>query len=142
MHYLDGPRPRLYAHRGGSLEAPENTLEAFANGLDAGADRLELDVHGSAHGEFVVTHDPTLDRTTDGTGEVRAVRLDEICRRDAGYRFRAPDGEASFRGRGVRVPTLAEVLDSFPGVPLNIEIKQREPALEDAVLAVLDRFSA
>jgi len=142
MHYLDGPRPRLYAHRGGSLEAPENTLEAFANGLAAGADRLELDVHGTADGEVVVIHDPTLDRTTDGTGEVRAVRLDEIRRLDAGYRFRAPDGEASFRGRGVRVPTLAEVLDAFPGVPLNIEIKQREPALEDAVLAVLDRFSA
>src|SRR5262245_26485327 len=138
MRYLDGPRPRLFAHRGGSLEAPEHTLAASANGLHAGADRLGL----TADGEVVVIHDPTLDRITDGTGEVRAVRLEAIRRLDAGYRFRSLRGESSFRGRSVHVPTLAEVLDAFPGVPLNIEIKQLEPALEDAVLAVLDRFSA
>src|SRR5262245_61848762 len=108
MRYLDGPRPRLFAHRGGSLEAPENTLEAFANGLEAGADRLELDVHGTADGEVVVIHDPTLDRTTDGTGDVRAVGLEAIRRLDAGDRFRSLRGEASFRGRSVHVPTLAE----------------------------------
>jgi glycerophosphoryl diester phosphodiesterase len=142
MDYLDGPRPRLFAHRGGSLEAPENTLAAFANGLAAGADRLELDVHGSADGEVVVIHDPTLERTTDGVGEVRALSLAEIKRCDAGYRFRAADGTAAFRGRGIRVPTLGEVLGAFPGVPLNIEIKQLAPAIEDAVLGVLDRFSA
>jgi glycerophosphoryl diester phosphodiesterase len=142
MDYLDGPRPRLFAHRGGSIEAPENTLEAFANGLRAGADRLELDVHGTADGEVVVIHDPTLDRTTDGSGEVRARTLAEIRRFDAGYRFLDAAGAAPFRGRGVRVPTLAEVLAAFPGVPLNVEIKQRAPTIEDAVLAVFDRFAA
>ena len=142
MDYLEGPRPRLFAHRGGSLEAPENTLAAFANGLRAGADRLELDVHGTADGEVVVIHDPTLERTTDGVGEVRALSLAEIQRCDAGNRFRAADGTPTFRGRGIRVPTLGEVLAAFPGVPLNIEIKQLEPGIEDAVFAVLDRFSA
>jgi glycerophosphoryl diester phosphodiesterase len=142
MRYLDGPRPRLFAHRGGSLEAPENTLVAFANGLQAGADRLELDVHGTADGEVVVIHDPTLDRTTNGSGAVRAHALAEIQRLDAGYHYRDASGAHPFRGRGVRVPTLGEVVSAFPGVPLNIEIKQLEPALEEAVLAVFDRFSA
>lgn len=142
MRYLEGPRPRLFAHRGGSLEAPENTLVAFANGLAAGADRLELDVHGTADGEVVVIHDSTLDRTTNGSGEIRAHTLAQIQKLDAGYHYRDARGASSFRGRGVRVPTLGEVVSAFPGVPLNIEIKQLEPAIEDAVLAVFDRFSA
>jgi glycerophosphoryl diester phosphodiesterase len=142
MRYLDGPKPRLFAHRGGAREAPENTLVAFANGLRAGADRLELDVHGTADGEVVVIHDATLDRTTNGSGEVRAHALADIQRLDAGHRFQDADGAFSFRGRGVRVPTLGEVVSGFPGVPLNIEIKQLDPPIEDAVLAVFDRFSA
>ena len=73
--YLDGPRPRLFAHRGASGTLPENTLEAFAAGLAAGADRLELDVHATADGVVVVLHDETLERTTDGTGPVRALPL-------------------------------------------------------------------
>ena len=142
MRYLEGPRPRLFAHRGGARIAPENTLAAFAAGLAAGADRLEMDVHATRDGHVVVIHDATVDRTTDGTGEVRALTLAELQRLDAGARFVEPAGEPTFRARGVRVPTLAEVLEAFPGVPLNIEIKQDEPAIERAVLAVLDRFTA
>ena len=75
MRYLDGPRPRLFAHRGGARIAPENTIEAFAAGLAAGADRLEMDVHATSDGHVVVLHDPTVDRTTDGTGPVREMTL-------------------------------------------------------------------
>ncbi len=142
MLYLDGPRPRLFAHRGGCRIAPENTIEAFAAGLAAGADRLEMDVHATRDGQVVVLHDPTVDRTTDGRGPVREMTLAELHRLDAGARFTNDAGEASFRGRGMRVPTLAAVLEAFPGVPLNIEIKQDEPAIEHEVLAVLDRFAA
>jgi glycerophosphoryl diester phosphodiesterase len=140
--YLDGPRPRLFAHRGASGIAPENTLEAFTAGLDAGAERLELDVHATADGHVVVLHDPTVDRTTDGSGAVRTLSLAELKRLDAGARFTLPDGTMPFRGRDVRVPTLAELLEACPGVPVNIEIKQEEPAIEAAVLAVLDGFDA
>lgn len=142
MHYREGPRPRLFAHRGGAREAPENTLEAFAHGLEAGADRLEMDVHATADGEVVVIHDATVDRTTDGRGRVADLPLEALRRLDAGFRFRDPSGAPSFRGRGVRIPTLAEVLETFPGVPLNIEIKQREPPIERAVLDLLDRSGA
>jgi len=142
VRYLDGPRPRLFAHRGGSRIAPENTCEAFAAGLAAGADRLELDVHATRDGHVVVVHDPTVDRTTNGRGEVRAMSLVELQQLDAGWHFRDDADEPAFRERGVRVPTLAQVLEAFPGVPLNIEIKQHEPAIEPAVLRVLDRFAA
>ena len=142
MRYLDGPRPRLFAHRGGSRIAPENTIEAFAAGLAAGADRLEMDVHATRDGHVVVIHDPRVDRTTDGTGAVHAMTLAELHRCDAGARFAGEENDFPFRGRGVRVPTLDAVLEAFPGVPLNIEIKQEAPAIESAVLAVLDRHDA
>jgi glycerophosphoryl diester phosphodiesterase len=89
-----------------------------------------------------VIHDETLDRTTDGTGPVRALPLATLKRLDAGYRFRAPDGTHPYRDRGVRIPTLAELLEALPDAPLNIEIKQDAPPMETAVLAVLDRFGA
>ena len=88
---------------------------------------------------MVVLHDPVLDRTTDGGGAVRDRTLAEVKELDAGYRFTAPDGGYPWRGRGIRVLTLDEVLAAHPGVPLNVEIKQHEPAIEQAVLAVLDR---
>jgi glycerophosphoryl diester phosphodiesterase len=132
----------LFAHRGASGTAPENTLESFAAGLAAGADRLELDVHATADGVVVVLHDATVDRTTNGEGPVSRLALAELARLDAGHGFQAPDGSFPFRGRGVRVPTLAELLTTFPDVPLNVEIKQGTPPIEGAVLAVLDRFGA
>jgi glycerophosphoryl diester phosphodiesterase len=68
--------------------------------------------------------------------------LATLQRLDAGYRFRAPDGTYPYRDRGIRIPTLAELLEAVPDAPLNIEIKQGAPAIEAAVLAILDRFGA
>ena len=99
-------------------------------------------MHASADGHVVVFHDETLDRTTDGTGLVRARTLAELKQLDAGRGFRAPDGGFPFRGRGIRIPTLDELLAACPDAPLNIEIKQDDPPIEAAVLAVLDRFRA
>ena len=99
-------------------------------------------MHGTADGHVVVLHDEALDRTTDGTGPVRGLPLAALQRLDAGCRFRAPDGTFPFRDRGLRVPALAEVLEAFPGVPLNIEVKQLDPPIEHTVVALLDRFAA
>ncbi|MDI1478326.1 glycerophosphodiester phosphodiesterase [Polyangium sp. y55x31] len=142
MHYKDGPRPRLFAHRGASATAPENTLPAFAAALAAGADRLELDVHLTADEEVIVLHDDDVARTTDGEGPAAKKRFSEVRDLDAGYRFRDPDGAYPFRGRGIRIPTLAELLTALPGVPLNIELKMDEEALVSAVQWVLDRHDA
>lgn len=99
-------------------------------------------MHAIADGTVVVIHDDTLDRTTDGSGPVRALDPGALDRLDAGYHLRAPDGTYPFRGRGVRVPTLAALLEAFPETPLNIEVKQHDPPIEAAVLATLDRFRA
>jgi glycerophosphoryl diester phosphodiesterase len=99
-------------------------------------------VHATADGHIVVLHDDTLDRTTDGSGAVRESTLAEVKALDAAHGFTAADGTRPWRGRGMRVPTLDELLAAHPGVPLNIEVKQEEPAIEPAVLAALDRHGA
>ena len=99
-------------------------------------------MHATADGHVVVIHDETVDRTTDGTGPVRALTLATVQRLDAGHRFQASDGSYPFRGGGVHVPTLSELLNACPGVPLNIEIKQADPPIEHPVLAVLDGHGA
>ena len=91
---------------------------------------------------MVVLHDPTLDRTTDGTGEVRRTSLADLRRLDAGHRHVDASGSHPFRGRGVRIPTFAEVLAAFPDTPLNVEVKQEEPEIVVAVLDDLDRARA
>jgi glycerophosphoryl diester phosphodiesterase len=130
--------PVNFAHRGASALAPENTLEAFRLGIEAGAGGLELDVHMTLDGEIVVIHDPTVDRTTDGTGSVAEMTLGDLRRLDAGYRF-SPDGGSSYpyRGAGVRVPTLTELYEEFPEASLNIEIKEAQPGIEEAVLRIV-----
>ena len=130
--YLAGA-PLLIAHRGGSALAPENTLAAFRRALDWWrADLLETDVQPTRDGDCVVIHDPTLDRTTDGRGPVADLTVAQIQRLDAGYRF-TPDGGATFpyRGRGVRISTLREVLLALPDARVNVEIKdtRAQPAV-------------
>lgn len=121
--YLAGA-PMLVAHRGGSRLAPENTLEAFRSAVDDwGADMLELDVRLSSDGVVMVVHDETVDRTTDGSGRVEALSADELRELDAGYRFVDLEGQPSFQGRGVSIPTLEEVLDACPDVWVNVEAK-------------------
>ncbi|HKD68553.1 MAG TPA: glycerophosphodiester phosphodiesterase family protein [Candidatus Binataceae bacterium] len=105
------------AHRGASGEFPENTLEAFAAAIDAGAQMCELDVQLSADRVAVVIHDDTVDRTTDGRGAVAAMSLAELQRLDAGRKL----GSAF---AGARVPTLDEVLSFVKGrCALDVELK-------------------
>lgn len=111
----------ITGHRGAMARAPENTMRSFQLAVDSGVDEIELDVHLSRDGELVVIHDETLDRTTDGAGAVADQEWAEIARLDAG------DGE--------RVPRLAEVLDRFPAMAFQVEVKT--PAATAAVLDVL-----
>ncbi len=111
------PRLVIFAHRGASAYAPENTLAAFQLAVQQGAAAIELDAMLCASGEVVVIHDDTLERTTDGHGAVRATPLSTLQTLDAGAYF-APE----FRGE--RIPTLAQVFESVGGqVFINIELK-------------------
>lgn len=132
------PATLLAAHRGGALLWPENSLLAFRNAIALGVDFLELDVHLSKDGELVVIHDPTLERTTTGTGAVRDRTLAELRT----LRLKDKDGKVTDEA----LPTLEEVIELAAPSPLRllVEIKvagggTRYPEIEEKVLAILDR---
>ena len=133
MPFFRAGPPRIFAHRGGSALGPENTIAAFDLGVAAGADGLELDVHLSADGRVVVCHDATLDRTTDASGPLAARTAAELARVDAGCRFVDSNGRYPFRGCGVGIPTLHDVLQRYPDVPIIVEMK---PDTTEIALAV------
>lgn len=136
--YLDGPRPRLFGHRGASAHHPENTLLAFQAAIEAGIPYLELDVWATRDGVVVAHHDETLQRLCGDPRRLSDVTLADLKALDAGSGF-SPDGlhRPSF-GLGITVPTLDEVFKAFPAAFYNIEIKQESPAIEKAVLAAIE----
>jgi glycerophosphoryl diester phosphodiesterase len=116
------PSPVPIAHRGSRLLWPENTLRAFSGALELGYRHLETDLHLTADGVLVCIHDHTVDRTTDGTGEVASFTLTELKALDAGYRH-AGDGGFPFRGQGIDVPTFEEVVTAFPEAHFVVDLK-------------------
>ncbi|MCR8848334.1 glycerophosphodiester phosphodiesterase [Rossellomorea sp. SC111] len=128
---------KLFAHRGVSGEAPENTLAAFKAAADSGAYGIELDVQLSKDGKIVVNHDETIDRTTNGTGYVKDLTWEQLRTYDAGNWF-----HPSFKGESI--PSLEEVLDVVTthrdSIIINIELKNDQidyPQLEEKVLEML-----
>jgi glycerophosphoryl diester phosphodiesterase len=116
----------VVAHRGADAVAPENTMEAYRLAVEMGADAVELDVHLTADGKLALMHDETVERTTDLTGSIASMTMKQLRTADAGYRFEAPDGSFPFRGKGLKVPTLPEVLKWLPaGTGLVVEVKAR-----------------
>ena len=109
--------PLIYAHRGASGHAPENTMAAFRLAVEEDAEGIELDVQLSADRQVVVIHDETLDRTTDGLGPVNSRTWEELRRLDASF------GQEAYRGEGI--PLLAQVLELLAPtqLELNIELK-------------------
>lgn len=131
------------AHGGGLALRPEETLPAFEHALAVGADVLEFDIHASADGVLVAIHDDTVDRTTEGTGAVKDKTLAELQALDAGYRFTTDGGQTfPYRGMGIAIPTVEEILAAFPDAYYVIEIKQSEPPIVDALLAILSDHGA
>lgn len=133
-------RPAVIAHRGASGIAPENTLAAVQKALDAGADMVEIDVHLSKDNKVIVMHDASVIRTTNGTGDIDQMTLEEIKTLDAGSWF-----SADYTGE--RAPILEEVLALTIGKTiLLIEIKKgrngRYEGLEQAVIDIVDAQQA
>jgi glycerophosphoryl diester phosphodiesterase len=142
-----------YAHQGGAWESPSSTLHAIAHALEVGATGIELDVHATADGELVVCHDATVDRTTAGQGTIASFTLAQLREMDFSYWWipgadvtpGQPPADYPFRGRAPGDPsfgiaTLREVLEQFPGVVLNLDIKQTAPVVapyEESLARVL-----
>ena len=140
--YFASSKPRVFGHRGAAGLAPENTIPSFALALALGADVLELDVHASRDGVIVVIHDPTLERTTNGSGAVREHSWHELQDLDAGYQFTRDGRDYPYRGHGVRLPTLEMVLRRFPLACCNIEVKQEDPPIVEEVVRIITGLDA
>ncbi len=151
-----GRRVIAYAHQGGAWESPSSTLFAIRRALAAGASAIELDVHATADGELVVCHDETVDRTTNGSGTIASHTLAELKALDNAFWFipgadvtpGRPPSEYPYRGRAAadpdfRIASLREVLEAFPGVVLNLDIKQTAPVVapyEATLVALLAEY--
>ena len=126
------PERGVSAHRGGAGAAPENTLAAFRRAAALGVHQIELDTRRTADGEIVVIHDASVNRTTDGRGNVCELTLAQLRRLDASARW----GESH---RNERIPTLAEALDVMPpDVWINLQIKRGESIAEDVARLVVE----
>lgn len=133
----DWPRPLVFAHRGASAHAPENTLAAFELAIAQGAHGVELDAKLSADAEVVVIHDSTVDRTTDGHGRVSRTNLTALRELDAGNFF-------AEKYRGQKIPLLAEVFELVgTRAYINIELTNYttpRDRLVETVCKLIKRF--
>lgn len=133
----------LGAHRGGAIQWPENTIYGFQQAVTTFPGvLLETDVHLTSDGAVVLLHDEKVDRTTNGTGEVTGMTLDQVKALDAGHKFTRDNG-ATFphRGEGLTIPTLKETLDALPDSLFLVELKG-DPPLADAAIAVIREAKA
>ncbi len=120
-------KPLVIAHQGGEHLAPSSTMPAFKKANKFGADVLETDIHISKDGYLIAIHDPTVDRTTNGTGYVKDLQLNELKKLDAGYYWSDQDGNFPYRGQGVSLITVEELFNAFPNQRFLIEIKDTNP---------------
>ncbi|MBS4534920.1 glycerophosphodiester phosphodiesterase [Clostridium sp. D2Q-14] len=132
-------RPNIYAHRGASGYAPENTMAAFKRAIELGADGIELDVQMSKDKKLVVCHDEKVDRTTNGKGYIKNIYLKNLKLLDAGYKF-----SGDFIGE--RIPTLEEVIELIKNnkMILNIELKNNVieyEGIEDVVIQMIKKYN-
>jgi glycerophosphoryl diester phosphodiesterase len=126
--FFKNNRPLVFAHQGGELLAPSNTIAAFSNAANMGVDVLDTDLHITKDGYLVAIHDPTVDRTTNGHGKVSEMTLAEIQQLDAGYNFKDLHGQYSYRGKGAYIPTVEELFQRFGNIRWSMEIKDDNPS--------------
>jgi glycerophosphoryl diester phosphodiesterase len=162
--FWTGHRVLNIAHQGGEAEAPSNTMYAYKRAMYVGADMLEIDVHSTADGRLVAMHDARVDRTTDGSGYVYEMSLEEVRALDAAHDFVPGSGtrddlpQSSYPFRGVRtgdrrppsayrrsdfrIPTLDQIMRAFGEVPINIEIKGRADTDNESFFRNADLLAA
>ncbi len=136
------PEPRIFGHRGNSKEYPENTIPAFQSAIDIGVDVIETDVHLTKDRHFVILHDDTVNRISNGKGKVADFTLSVIKQLDAGYHFSHDGTNFPFRGAGITIPTLQEALHAFPNQRFNVDLKDKNPAQADQYCALLRKENA
>ncbi len=129
----------MIPHGGGDALFPENTMIAYERSLALGGDVVDIDVQMTADGVPIAFHDPSLDRTTNGTGAVARHTLAQVSTLDAGWDFSAR-GTHPFRGVGVRIPTVESILRKFPSRLTTLDLKDQRVAVVKPVCALLRRL--
>ncbi|MGE5251821.1 MAG: glycerophosphodiester phosphodiesterase [Bacteroidota bacterium] len=139
--YYEGvKRPLVIAHQGGGDLWPGDTMYAFEHAVALGADVLEMDAHITQDGQIVLMHDERVDRTTDGTGLIEDLTLDQLLKLDAAYDFSPDNGQTfPFRGQGIRVPTLDELFKKFPQMRYIVEIKLTRNPIDKPLCELIRR---
>ncbi|MHA1367716.1 MAG: glycerophosphodiester phosphodiesterase [Candidatus Heimdallarchaeota archaeon] len=128
--FLKGKKPLVMAHRGDSVNIPENSLQAYQDAYDLKVDVIETDLRMTNDENIIFFHDAKVDRTTNGKGFVKSHSLDELKKLDQGYNFKGYcelEGSYPFRGKGLQVQTLEENLTRFSDMRFNLDIKDRDP---------------
>jgi glycerophosphoryl diester phosphodiesterase len=139
-YYSDIDRPLLIAHQGGDGIWPGDTMFAFEKAVEIGADVLEMDAHITKDDQIVLMHDEEVDRTTDGTGLIEDMTLDELKQLDAAYDW-SNDGDKTFpyRSQGIQVPTLDELFTKLPQMRYVIEIKLTQNPIDKPLCDLIRR---
>jgi glycerophosphoryl diester phosphodiesterase len=140
-YYEDAPVPLVIAHQGGDDVRPGDTLPAFQHAVDIGADVLEMDAHITRDGHIVLMHDERVDRTTNGTGLIEEMTLEELKKLDTAFQW-TPDGGQTYpyRGQGVTVPTLEELFQKFPRMRYVIEIKKSQIPIDKPLCELVRKY--
>lgn len=133
--------PLLIAHQGGDGVWPGDTMYAYEHAVEIGADVLEMDAHITKDGQIVLMHDEKVDRTTDGTGLIEDLTVDQLKQLDAAYQW-SNDGGKSFpyRGQDIQVPTLAELFQKFPEMRYVIEIKLTQNPIDKPLCDLIRKY--
>ena len=133
-------QPVTIAHQGGNKVYPDESLLAFTNAVDMGIQVLEMDIHRTRDGVLVINHDQEIDRLTDSSGLIREMSWAELQQVDGAYNW-SPDGLIyPYRGKGIKILSLIELMDAFPQQVYDIEIKQHDPPLEKDLCDLLRQY--
>jgi glycerophosphoryl diester phosphodiesterase len=141
-YYSNFSPPLVIAHQGGDGIWPGNTMYAFEKAVGIGADVLEMDAHITKDGHIVLMHDEEVDRTTDGSGLIEDLTLDELKRLDAAFRWSNDDGKTfPYRGQGIQVPTLEDLFQKFPQMRYVIEIKRTQNPIDKPLCDLIREYN-
>ncbi|MCE4956885.1 glycerophosphodiester phosphodiesterase [Macrococcus caseolyticus] len=126
--------PYIFAHRGGLGLAPEHTMAAFKQSKELGVDGFEIDIRISKDNEIIVFHDALVDRVSNGSGLISAHTLKELKQLDLGFHYKDINGTYPYRGhQDAKVVTLQELLEKFPDMRINIDIKDAPHSKEGRI---------
>ena len=141
-YYASIQPPLVIAHQGGDGIRPGDTMLAFENAAQLGADVLEMDAHITKDGQIVLMHDEKVDRTTNGTGLIENLTLAELKKLDAAYQWSNDSGKTfPYRGQGIQVPTLEQLFQKFPQMRYVIEIKLTQNPIDKPLCGLIRKHN-